>query len=109
MFHFTELEKLFFFLLKTRSNSKITLIKTKGIVIYHGNNNGGNNDYREQKDKETCSSLKMLEAISVLVYFHEHSPFTGQLGKGEAISLTPHTGKRFWTKNLWGGYSKNED
>ena len=45
---FTELEKLCFFL-EARSNSKITLIKTKGIVIYHGNNNGGNNDYCEQR------------------------------------------------------------
>ena len=28
-----------------------TLIKTKGIVIYHGNNNDGSNDYYEQKIK----------------------------------------------------------
>ena len=47
MFHFTELEKLRFFL-EARSNSKITLIKTKGIVIYQGNNNGGSNGYSEQ-------------------------------------------------------------
>ena len=47
VFHLTELEKLFF--LEARSNSKITLIKTKGIVIYHGNNNGRNNDYCEQR------------------------------------------------------------
>ena len=38
MFHFTELKKLFFF--EAKSNSKITLIKTKGIVIYHGDKNG---------------------------------------------------------------------
>ena len=44
MFHFTELEKLCFFL-EARSNSKATPIKTKGIVIYRGNNNGGNNGY----------------------------------------------------------------
>ena len=43
------------------------------------------------------------------VYFHEHSRFTGQQGKGEAISLTPRGGKHFWTNNLWGGYSKMED
>ena len=42
-FHFVELEKLRFF--KARSNSKVTLIKTKGTVIYHG----GNNDYRGQR------------------------------------------------------------
>ena len=35
------------------------------------------------------------------VYFHEHSRFTGQQGKGEAISLTPRGGKHFWTNNLW--------
>ena len=38
------------FFLEAISNSKITLIKTKGIVIYHGsNNNGGNNGYCEQQ------------------------------------------------------------
>ena len=47
MFHFAELEKLFFFL-EARSNSKITLFKTKSVVIYHGNNNGGNNGYCRQ-------------------------------------------------------------
>ena len=48
MFPFTKLEKNFFFL-EARSNSKITLIKTKGIVIYHGNNDDGNNDYCEKR------------------------------------------------------------
>ena len=47
--------------------------------------------------------------FSIWVYFHEHSRFTGQLGKGEAISLTPHGEKLFWTKNIRGGYSKWED
>ena len=28
-------------------------------------------------------------AFAVCVFFHEHSQFTGQQGKGEAISLTP--------------------
>ena len=36
VFHFTELEKLFFFFLNARPNSTITLIKTKCVVIYHG-------------------------------------------------------------------------
>ena len=27
-------------------------------------------------------------------------------GKQEAVSLTPHWEKLFWTKNLWGSYSK---
>ena len=36
------------FFLEARSNSKTTL-KTKGIVIYRGNNNGGNNVYYEQR------------------------------------------------------------
>ena len=40
MFRFTELEKIFGFLLEVRYNSKITHIKTKGVVIYHGNNSG---------------------------------------------------------------------
>ena len=35
---------------------------------------------------------------------HETTP-----GKGETISLTPHGGKLFWTKNLWRGYSKWEN
>ena len=33
--------------------------------------------------------------VSIWVFFHEHSQFTGQQGKGEAISLTPHGGKTF--------------
>ena len=57
----------------------------------------------------------MLETIinedfsSIWVHFHKHSRFTEQLGKQEAISLTPHWGKLFSTKNLWVGYSKWED
>ena len=47
MFHFTELEKLFF--LEARSSSKMTLVKTKGVDMYHGSNNGGNNDSCEQR------------------------------------------------------------
>ena len=39
MFHFTELENPVYFLLEAISNCKITL-KTKCVVIYHGNNNG---------------------------------------------------------------------
>ena len=42
---YTELEKMCIFL-EARSNSKIRLIK--GIAIYYGNN-GGNNDYCEQR------------------------------------------------------------
>ena len=67
------------------------------------------------KYEVTYSGLKMLETIiteaffSIWVYFHEHSQFTGQLGKGEAISLTPHGEKNFWTKDIRGGYSKWED
>ena len=38
MFHFTELKKLW-----------VLFIKTKGVVIYRGNNNGGNNGYCRQK------------------------------------------------------------
>ena len=45
---FTELEKFCFFL-EARSNFKITLIKTKDIVIYHGKNSGGNNGHCEQR------------------------------------------------------------
>ena len=42
---FYRIRKIIFFFFETRSNSKITLIKNKGIVMCHGNNNGGNNDY----------------------------------------------------------------
>ena len=45
---FYRIIKIVFFL-EARSNSKVTLIKTKDIVIYHGNNNGDNNGYCEQK------------------------------------------------------------
>ena len=37
------------FFLESRSNSQITLIKTKCVVIYHGKNNGGNNGYCGQR------------------------------------------------------------
>ena len=41
VFRFTELEKILgCFLLEVRSNSKITHIKTKVVVICHGNNSG---------------------------------------------------------------------
>ena len=33
-------------------------------------------------------SLRVL-FFSIWVFFYEYSPFTGQYGKGEAISLTP--------------------
>ena len=48
VFHFIKLEKLCFFL-EARSNSKKIIIKTKGIVMYHGDSNGGNNGYCEQR------------------------------------------------------------
>ena len=31
----------------------------------------------------------MYHFISIWIFFHGHSRFTGQLGKGQAISLTP--------------------
>ena len=37
------------FFLKPDLIPKITFIKTKGIVIYHGKNNGGNDDYCEKR------------------------------------------------------------
>ena len=40
VFRFTELEKILDFLLEVRYYSKITHIKTKGVVIYHDNNSG---------------------------------------------------------------------
>ena len=85
------------FFLEARSNYKITLIKTKYIVIY-GKNNGGNNGCCVwEKVKVTHNGLKMLEtiiteAIFVLsgsvsfTHFNNYSP----QGKREAISLTPH-------------------
>ena len=47
--HFTELEELQVFFLECRSNSKITLIKTKYVFIYHCKNNFGNNGYYGQR------------------------------------------------------------
>ena len=40
VFQFTELEQILGFLLEVRNNSKITHIKTKGVVICHSNNSG---------------------------------------------------------------------
>ena len=52
--------KIVSFFLKVRSNSKITLIKTKYIVTY-GKSNGGNNGYCVlEKSKATCSELKLI-------------------------------------------------
>ena len=45
---FYRIRKIVFFL-EARSNSKVALSKTKSIVIYHGNNNGGNNGDCEQR------------------------------------------------------------
>ena len=40
---------------------------------------------------KTVTELKITLQFffSIWVFFHEHSQFTGQQGKGEAISLTP--------------------
>ena len=40
VFRFTELEKILDFLFEVRHNSKISHIKTKGVVICHGYNSG---------------------------------------------------------------------
>ena len=40
VFRFTELENILGFLFEVRYNSKITHIKTKDVVICHGNNSG---------------------------------------------------------------------
>ena len=40
VFQFTELEQILGFLLEVRNHSKITHIKTKGVVICHSNNSG---------------------------------------------------------------------
>ena len=40
------------FFLKPDLVLKITLIKTKSIVIYHGKNNGGNDDYCEKRIRQ---------------------------------------------------------
>ena len=54
------------------------------------------------------SGLKILETIteaffSIWVYFHKPSRFTGQQGKGEAISLIPHGGQTFLDKEFMKG------
>ena len=61
--------KIVSFFLEARSNSKITLIKTKYIVIY-GKNNGGNNGCCVwEKVKVTDNGLKMLETIITEAFF----------------------------------------
>ena len=40
LFRFKEFENILVFFLKVRYDSKITHIKTKGVVICHGNNSG---------------------------------------------------------------------
>ena len=97
--------------LEARCNSKIKLIKTKCIVMALL----WKQWFLWAKVKVSC--LKMLETIvteatffSIWVFFLEHSQFTGQQGKGEAISLTLCRGdKTFWANNLWTGYSKWKD
>ena len=37
----------------------------------------------------TDDEVELLSFFSMWVFFHKHSRFTGQQGKGEAISLTP--------------------
>ena len=59
----------------------------------------------------------MLETIITEVFFLSGFTFTNihdlqdnrEGGEGGAISLTSQWVKLFWTKNLWGGYSKWED
>ena len=46
---FYRIRKIVVFFLEARSNSKIPLIKTKCVVIYHGKKNGGNNGYCRQR------------------------------------------------------------
>ena len=68
-------------LLEVRYNSKITHIKTKGVVISYGNN-GGNHVYCGEKAQVIYGCLKMLENIindvnftefSVWIFFHQQS------------------------------------
>ena len=75
MFHFIELEKIFF--LEARSNSKIiTLIKTKALLAtYHGDNNSGDNDYCEQMEV-TYNGLTMSEIIITETFFLSGFTFT---------------------------------
>ena len=89
---FYRIRKIGSFFLKARSNSKITLIKNKCIVIY-GKNNGGNIGYCVlEKFRVTYSGLKMLEIIiteatfflygssSIWVFFFFF--FTATVGEG---------------------------
>ena len=116
MFHFTDffiiqnyiiitiVPEFRFFVLEARSNSKITLTKTKCVVnpLYHGNNNGVVTMVIVGKDESKVYWKQMLETIiaeatffSIWIFFHKHSQFTGQHGKGETISLTPYEGQTF--------------
>ena len=96
VFLFTELDKNLGFLLGVRYNSKITVLKLKvllsdmvAIVV---------TCVLWEKVNVMYSGLKMLETIitevtftefSVWIFCHEQLWFTGQQGKGEAISLIP--------------------
>ena len=87
---FYRIRKITDFLLKARSNSKITLVKTICIIICHGNNNGNHELW--VKVKVIYSGLKMLETIITKPFFYLgflSQTFTGKQGKGDAISLTP--------------------
>ena len=82
------IRKIIGFLLKARSNSKITLVKTIRIAIYHDNNNVNHG----VKVEIIYSGLKMLETIITKPFFYLgflSQTFTGQQGKGDAIYLTP--------------------
>ena len=86
---FYRIRKITRFLLKARSSSKITLVKTICTVIYHGNNNG----YHVLlwvNVKVIYSGPKMLETIITKPFFNLgffSQTFTGQERKAEAISL----------------------
>ena len=89
VFRFTEFEKSLSFLLEVRYNSKITHIKTKGVVICHGNSSGNHVYYCGKRLTQCMVTSRCLKPSSIWVFFHEQSRFTGQQRKAKAISLIP--------------------
>ena len=66
------------FFLEDKFNSKFMPIKTKGVVIYNGNNNGGNNGYCGQRLRYNVQWSKVLETIITEASFFFYLGFLSQ-------------------------------
>ena len=113
---FYRIRKIVGFFLEARSNSKFTLIKTKHLVIYHGNNNGNNNAYCGQRLRHNVQQPKNVGNHYYWTYFFLSGfSFTNiresqdnNMGREGGYLFTSHEEQIFWANDLWGGYSKWE-